>query len=220
MTTKISDLTTMTTVELRKLGASLKIPKASRGRKAELLESIAAVLSVSENSTKNKGRPAKARCVDCGTRPITKESPEHQLCEPCLTKAGWENAHSDNDHETTPEDGCWVCDPTLDRSSADYVAKRGTPRAGMQMLVPGKLTGAEKARLVTALLAEHKIVAKVHASKGVTQLKAERGTVAVVIEWTTTGRDLVGIRYSLEAGEDSKKARNVSEAFRHLGLAA
>ncbi len=31
------------------------------------------------------------------------------LCEDCFTEAGWENAHSDNDHDSDPHPDCPLC---------------------------------------------------------------------------------------------------------------
>jgi hypothetical protein len=42
---------------------------------------------------------ATKRCEICKTRPITTDSPESQLCTPCLREAEWENTHGDHSHE-------------------------------------------------------------------------------------------------------------------------
>lgn len=34
------------------------------------------------------------------------------LCDRCYVEAGWENCHSDNDHDTSPDPDCPLCQQT------------------------------------------------------------------------------------------------------------
>jgi hypothetical protein len=68
----------------------------------------------------------KKMCTDCNTRPASKESPEGQLCIPCLRYAETENEHSDYGHDedgTAAHPDCPVCHPELD-------PRNDTPRTG------------------------------------------------------------------------------------------
>lgn len=92
---------------------------------------------------RNKGRTGII-CTDCGVRKIDRATQGHDsaFCTPCFDFAGWENTHSDFDHENlTPEDpereGCPVCDPSLDprnvtirKGHTNTVAKTRTSHAG------------------------------------------------------------------------------------------
>lgn len=57
------------------------------------------------------------KCADCQTRPIDRSTAgrDSTLCQPCWEYAGWENQHSDDDHNRiyqVPE--CPICHPELD----------------------------------------------------------------------------------------------------------
>jgi hypothetical protein len=51
-------------------------------------------------------------CQECGkrTRATGRGDCEHvQLCGECYDLAGWENLHSDRDHENHPDPDCPIC---------------------------------------------------------------------------------------------------------------
>jgi hypothetical protein len=58
-------------------------------------------------------RERKYHCYVCKQdKPISewsRDSSGCDLCEPCYDYAGWENSHSDNDHEHHPDPECPVC---------------------------------------------------------------------------------------------------------------
>ena len=83
---------------------------------------------------------ARKLCVDCNIRRATPESPEGQLCPPCLEYAEAENMHNDDGHDSIEDlvteldanhydmivkdiKNCPVCHPELDPRS-------DTPRKG------------------------------------------------------------------------------------------
>lgn len=56
-------------------------------------------------------------CRVCGhrTRQTGRGDNEYVgLCAPCYDYAGWENTHSDNDHASTPDPNCPVCQGITD----------------------------------------------------------------------------------------------------------
>lgn len=42
-------------------------------------------------------------CASCNTRAASSSTPEGLFCEPCDEYAGWENQHSDRDHDSLSE---------------------------------------------------------------------------------------------------------------------
>ena len=174
---------------------------------------------------------SQKRCNVCQTRPATPESPEGQLCQPCLTEAGWENTHSDWDHEgyrswtlkntnfktrkelqaaieevAVETTACWICHPELNEAKAEYTPRGGTSRAGMVIHVPLRATGADKARLAVGLL--DLTDGNIRTNYGVTTLKSK--ALDLELSWDARGR-YVGGRIA------SRKVRNVSDAMRVLG---
>jgi hypothetical protein len=169
------------------------------------------------------------RCaMECG-RPVTSDSPEGQLCVPCLQEAEWENVHSDNGHDEDIDQltlgqtnlktkkaleaykaevkaqqvDCWICHPELNKAQESYAQRAGTSRQGIVLTVPPKATAKDKALFV----AEKIDGAKVRTVKGVTTLKAEN----VTLVWDGRGRF-----QSAGSLVNGKKVRNVSEALRVL----
>lgn len=78
--------------------------------------------------------PKKGECEDCGRRFKASESGHPTLCEVCYDYAGWENTHNDEGHEIAKEEGCPVCDPSLDPRKP---RKAGRSRAGMVIIAKG-----------------------------------------------------------------------------------
>lgn len=150
-------LTTMKTVDLRKLAKEFGIQKINRdgsevsvntGRKGELIPEILRqqefkATFVSAEGRKNPNRhpvygwpvageqpsaddpkpvngkavrTAKGvkgrKCAECGTRLVDRKTQgrDSTMCHPCFEYAGWENQHSDDDHEANGlEADCPVC---------------------------------------------------------------------------------------------------------------
>jgi ribosomal protein S14 len=200
----------------------ITIPRSARNR-TSILYTIQLEQAKRDEAAKAKeiakAKPApaaKKRCVSCGTRPRTSESPEGQLCEPCLREAEYENEHSDYGHDINgPEsddatannvrvNGCWICHPELNRASVAYVERAGTSRKGIVMTVSLRATGREKAEQVAAKLGG----GKVSTSKGRTVLR--HGDLVLV--WDTNGR------FTSEGSKFGKRTvRNASEALRLVG---
>lgn len=74
-------------------------------------------------------RNAKTKtCSVCRTRPIDQklvaDCATWTFCLPCYTEADWENMHSDDAHDQmlAEDPDCWVCNPSLNEASDDYVA--------------------------------------------------------------------------------------------------
>jgi hypothetical protein len=227
-----ADLLAKTAVELRKIGASLEIPGAAKGRKTDLVIAIAAKYAQAEIDRQKaaKATPAKRqskRCMEIGCqRPASKDSPEGQLCTPCLTKAEWENTHSDYGHdaeasETTDShddaqnkrlNGCWVCFPELDESAADYTPRTGTARSGMVLNTKNGQTGEEKAATVAEAL-KHLNLAT-HVEKGRVILAGDDGgNFTFELVWDRRGRYQYGPSIFTVAGK-TRKVRNVAEMLR------
>ena len=210
------DYNAMTIVQLRQHAKTLDI-KLTRDQRTRPTIIAAIEAKRAESAAKSKpARSEKKRCVSCGTRPRSSESPEGQLCAPCLREAEWENEHSDYGHDVEgPEsddaternarvNGCWICHPELNRASAEYKGRTGTSRLGIQMTVSLRATGREKAQQVAAKLGGGKI----SNSKGRTVLVL--GDLTLV--WDANGR------FTSEGSKFGKRTvRNASEALRLVG---
>lgn len=179
---------------------------------------------------------ASKRCEICETRPIMTGAEKAQVgsnfpyCFPCMTKADWENTHSDRGHEDidtysvanttfakksevdayvaeTKEEmkGCWICHPEMDETQESYVQRNGTSREGMTIIAKG--SAKEKAALVAmAIEGTGKGTVKVSTRSGFTTLKGSFGETKIVAIWE-------GQRFH-RAEVGSRKARNVSEILR------
>lgn len=225
------DYDAMTIIQLRQHAKELGI-KLNHDQRTKPTIIAAIEAKRAEEAAKAKPAPtAKKRCANCGTRPRTSESPEGQLCEPCLREAEHENQHSDDDHEglinraetakhanvdnkksiladlaryQTEIDGCWICHPELNKASVAYVERAGTSRKGIVMTVSLRATGREKAQQVATKLGGGKI----SSSKGRTVLR--HGDLVLV--WEANGR------FTSEGSKFGKRAiRNASEALRLVG---
>lgn len=143
-----AQLQTITAVDLRKLGATMGIKGASKGKKAELVEAIAAIRIAEAEALAAKiaaeqaaaapvaKAPKKGTCEDCGRK--VGKSGHPTLCTACFDYAGWENTHSDEGHELDMVEiegnDCPVCHPELDPRTA---VKPGRSRAGMVIVAKG-----------------------------------------------------------------------------------
>ena len=66
----------------------------------------------------------KIRTAQTGTGPGVDESDFDDQCNYCYTEGGWENSHSDHNHEEKPQAGCWICEPEL--NLAQHAPAKGT----------------------------------------------------------------------------------------------
>ena len=171
------------------------------------------------------------RCDVCSVRPADSTTPEGKLCLPCYEEAGWENSHSDNDHEgyrswtlrntnyTTRKallagieevaaetTGCWVCHPELNEAQREYTQRTGSSRVGMVLNVPLRATAQDKAKIASTKLGL--VDARMRTNHGVTTLKSKADDVE--LSWDARGRYVSGT----VAG---RKVRNVSDAMRAMG---
>lgn len=161
----------------------------------------------------------KTRPVGTGTGHDAKHARTMGYCNPCLTEAEMENEHSDYGHDEgkdadgNPTNGCWICHPELNAASADYQPRKGTSRAGMQLTVPLRATGKEKAARVSDQLPPS-FALSVRTAKGVTTLKASSAGETLVLNWDLRGRFLQGL-FTTEG--KTRKVRNAAEAIRLTG---
>lgn len=213
----------MNAMEIRKLAQSLGFKNVAKYRKVELEEMVKAEQAKRAAETINNAKKAakkapkqSKRCAVCEVRPVTKDSPESQLCRPCLTKAEWENMHSDYGHSPEGEQphDCWVCFPELDESSADYVQRKGTSRVGMVLHVTPRATGQDKAKQVAEQLKDFGM-ASIKVYKGVVTLTLETSGASVKLAWDANGRYLYDST-AITVGGKSRKARNVSAAIKAI----
>ena len=79
----------------------------------------------------SKGVIQGTKCQICGTRPVNRKTQgrDSTMCRPCYDYAGWENSHSDEDHEGSDQGlhaDCPVC-ATLDPKPIKSAKKVSTP---------------------------------------------------------------------------------------------
>jgi hypothetical protein len=179
-------------------------------------------------------KPAKGKkvCRVCNLRSIgtgkgIENDKDHakalKICIPCLEEAGWENRHSDDDHDD-PEashsldlandlDACWTCHPELNMASPEYVAPRGTSRAGMVMTVPVRAAGISKAEVTASKFAAIGTKSKITVENERTYLSALVKDGAITLVWDQRGRYDYNAS-SITVNGKTNKIRNVSEAHR------
>lgn len=101
---------------------------------------------------------ARKLCIICGIRKGTTANGKDfaDMCDPCYQEAGWENTHSDGDHEgiiagdvvygTTThktraafeawlkeeQEGCWICFPELNLAKKPAKAQPATKEQGFR----------------------------------------------------------------------------------------
>jgi rubrerythrin len=228
-------------VELRKTAAELGIKGASKGRKADLIAAIMELVDTAkaEKELEEEAKaaqealaeevPAPARkkgiCIDCGKRRISKYILGPELCDICYDYGGWENTHSDENHEavldSTSEETenmkeCPVCHSELDKR---YVFKAGRSRAGMVIVAKG--TEVHKsATFKTAAEAAGWTV------KVMDTFEAVEGNEARYVAIATRGNDTIELSWNGRAYDypnsgatikgKARKVRNLKEALRIL----
>jgi hypothetical protein len=153
-----------------------------------------------------------AKCTDCG-RKVATSTMGTELCEACLEYAGWENTHSDFNHENDQEgettENCPICHPELDgRKPRREVT--GTSRLGMVMVVPLRASAIDKAAVVKGQLAGFRGAAEADGANGVT-LKLSKGSkdakISIEAHWDFAGRWTGGM-------VNGRKVRNAKELLR------
>jgi hypothetical protein len=69
---------------------------------------------------------ARKMCSYCTFRPAASNLLEGNICEPCYDYQGWENEHSDDDHENTGHvDGCLICEGAPDPEETKPETRKG-----------------------------------------------------------------------------------------------
>lgn len=222
----------LTAVELRKLGALAGIKGASKGKKDDLLKALvivrheqlvaqeaervqAAAAETAETAEPAaEAKPRKGSCQICATRPRMNprrmqavHGVEFPYCEPCYEAANWENTHSDEAHQDTPDEACWVCHPELDETKAEYQPRRaGVDRKGQVVHAKGN-----KVAVVTVAAEAAGFTVTTEQVDGHTVLTALSNTDRLGLTWDGRGR------YVYDSSSwNGKRVRNVAEALRLL----
>lgn len=177
---------------------------------------------------KNVTKPVPARrtskgCEDCGRK--TDKSVHPTLCPPCYDYAGWENTHSDNDHEALADSNdvaeleetkdCPVCRPELDPRTAP---KAGKSRAGMVIVAKG--TEIHKSNLFKAEAEKAgwtvEIMEQDYEDGDETNTRyfatATRGSESISLAWDGRAYDYHASSAVLKG--KNRKIRNLKEALR------
>lgn len=175
------------------------------------------------------------RCEICNQRPAggkdAKANGLGQYCDPCYEEANWENTHSDNGHFDADAvlkgyesqevlDACWICHPELNQASAAYVARQGTSREGMRLVVPVRGAAQDKVAAVAGKLPEGTQWEAKHDKKAhLVMLTIMCGPVKMTLAWHEDGAYAYDAT-SAQRDANSKvvKVRNASAALRILGV--
>lgn len=228
--TTVEAIMALTAAELRKLGAQAGIKGASKGKKDDLVKALvvirheqliakeqaelAARAAAAPKTETAEDKPRKGSCQICGLRPKmnprrmqAKHGVEFPYCDPCMTFADWENTHSDNAHEDEPVEGCWICQPELDETKADYQPRRaGVDRKGQVVHAKG-----DKYEVVAKAAEAAGFSVSAETKDGLRILRAMTATDELTVGWDGRGR------YAYEASSwNGRRVRNVAEALRLL----
>lgn len=248
------ELRSMKTVELRKLAASGGLKGQSSARKEHLLGLLEPIqLAQVENMEKvaAQRKAAEAAKVEAPAAPKTNLCPICELrrkytgaangekaprlsdmCNPCFAEGGWENTHSDSNHDAileTPEadrteaqkleiDGCWICFPELNLAKA--APKAGRSRAGMVIVAQGtEIHKSETFRkaaegLGWTVTIETQTYEDGDASNTRHYATATKGQESISLAWDGRAYDYANSSARLN-GRD-RKVRNLKEALRLL----
>jgi hypothetical protein len=179
-------------------------------------------------------RTAKAICNVCNKRRAGNDSGIQDMCQLCADEGGWENTHSDNNHEGIRAKvakgeqldeseaveldsewmkDCWICFPEKNR--AQRPQREGHSKLGMAVVAKGNKIDVvvEALRKAGAIVATD-TDAKTGYTGLVASLETAIGTYKIECGWF--GR---AFHYPA-ASFNGKKFRNVSELFRLLDLKA
>lgn len=217
----------MGAVELRKLGATMGIKGASKGRKADLVAAIAAIriAEVEALAAKLAEQDAAAKpvrkgyCTDgCGRR-ISREVRGIELCTPCYDYASWENQHGDDNHDDgdVTDEQCPVCHPELDPRTP--VQSRRS-RAGMVIVAKGSEVHKSETFKVAAEAAGWTVSILGSVNLGQDGEEQERWVAVATkangdnIELAWNGRAYDYPSSSARLGGKTRKVRNLKEALR------
>lgn len=232
-----TDLTTKTAVELRKIGSEAGVKGASKGKKADLLAALLPIQDAqraerdAKISASVKTAKRSKKCTEGCGRNITKDVIGPELCTECLEYAEWENAHSDEDHESTlansgdqTEDAleeiadCPVCHPELDPRN---VAPKSRSRAGMVIVAKGSeihkslifKQAAEKLGWTVEISRENYELPEDAEGEGTRHYAtATKGDESISLAWDGRAYDYCASSAVLKG--KSRKVRNLKEALR------
>lgn len=193
---------------------------------------------------------ANKTCSICSLRPVASlqnrneagMSGDMDYCVPCFDEAGWENSHSDDDHEgfesltvrqssfrTKAEleawkadlretvKACWVCTPELNLAKRPYTPRQGTSRAGMTITVPIREAGEVKAEVVRVALTDERQNGRFEIS-----IKTVKKTGEVFLS-AKSAQESFQLRWdargrfaggTVSEGTSTRKVRNVAEVLR------
>jgi hypothetical protein len=219
------------TVALRKLARELGLKGMSSAKGADLRDAIrpiqaAQIAEAAEAAAKVAAAPVakKGSCDVCGIRRADRKL--NGQCEPCWEEGGWENTHSDSNHEglkdsmSGPEldaeiDGCWICFPELNR--AKRPARAGVVRIGQVIVAKGTevhksqifKTAAEATGWTVSIQTE-----TYEDGNTRTYATATKGTDSISLAWEDRSYDYPNSSAILDG--KSRKIRNLKEALRVL----
>lgn len=234
-TAKTFGLTNVKKYSKAQLVDTLEAIEAERAELAEAAKMAAETIAKMEAKAAKAPKKDSTKCTVCQTRkPMTSTQRNAEgigrdyadMCEPCYTESGHENAHSDENHGDDTEgrkaEGCWICFPELNRASRPAKVSVGTSRLGMVMNVSVRAAGEIKAGQVIAKVEATGAKTKVEAPKkeDLVLLTISTATETITIGWTKSGACLYE-RISIVAKSGKvTKARNVAAVLRHLGVIA
>jgi hypothetical protein len=226
-------LESMTAVELRKLGATMGIKGASKGKKADLVKAIAdmriaeAEALAAAEAAKATPAPKKGKCTECGRKLKANEFGE--LCEADRTYGEWENTHGDEGHEalldSTSEQiesqtDCPVCHPELDARKA---RKTGRSRAGMVIVAKGtEIHKSETFRAAAVALGYQVEIEYTETDEldedgeAIIRHHAVATKAGTVVEGSWIGKAWDYANAGAGIGGKARKVRNLKEALRIL----
>lgn len=117
-------------VDYAKQVAQDKIDAAADAKLNEEAEALAAKIDAGNANAKPARKSTK--CQVCQSAKIDRKTQgrDSTMCEPCYDYAGWENTHSDDNHEEVGADAdCPVCAKTSDAQPATEVTEIKNPKA-------------------------------------------------------------------------------------------
>ena len=222
-----AEITALSTTGQREYAKAIDVKRAANDTKATLAAKLLnRTLEIEKEqaaaaTAAKPVRPSKAPkgiCNVCNKRRAGNDAGVPDMCQPCADEGGWENTHNDNGHEDlaaddSERDGCWVCHPELNRASDDYVARKGSSKAGMTVIAKGdKISVVVEALRKAGAVVSTDTNAKTGFTGLVARLDTAVGSYQIECGW-------FGAKFHYPVAHiNGKKFRNVSELFRVLGL--
>jgi hypothetical protein len=215
----------ITVTNLRKIFTEQGVKGASSWKREDFNSTVIAAefAAYAEAETRKPvAKPAKRGvCTECGRKEDFRAS---GLCKADREYAEWENAHSDQGHNTPDEqDGadtadCPVCHPELDPRKA-VVKREGRSRAGMVIIAKGSEVHKSQIFKEAAEAAGWTVTVTGEVyddDEKATRYYADayRGTDAIQLAWDGRAYDYPASS-ALIAGKN-RKVRNLKEALRLL----